>query len=43
MDYIDEKVILLYAVACFWGWVACTTGMKKVIPSIGINRKYLLV
>ena len=43
MDYIDEKVILLYAVACFLGWGACTTGIKKVIQSIGINRKYLLM
>lgn len=40
MDYINEEVILIYAVACFLGWVACTTGMKKVIQSIGINKKY---
>ena len=40
MDYINEEVILIYAVACFLWWGACTTGVKKVIPSIGINKKY---
>lgn len=39
-NYINEKVILLFAASCLFLWAASIITTKRTIKRIGINRKY---
>ena len=39
-NYINEKVILLFAASCLFLWAASIITTKRTIKRIGIKRKY---